>query len=366
MPHLSEIDLQKPSTTGRLSNNDILFGPQVPAIDRLKIISADDYEAVVNEWGNGFLVPLGKYVLVKRCSGAGDMGRDIIAVVSNETKEWDNYQCKHYDHPLAPGDVWIEIGKLLYYTFKEEYTVPRAYYFVAPQGIGPSLNLLLDKPTDLKSELYSVWDKKCKSAIVKNTAIEITDDFRKHIDSIDFSIFHGYEPQQFIEEHKSTTYHATRFGGGLKKRRQEAAKPPATPGSDELVYTHQLFEAYSDHKKQEIRDQNALKPFDDLNEHFTRQRESFYTADSLRQFSRDNLPEEVDYFEELKSEVYTGVIDVHGLPYQDGYERLLKTVIQAKAIQIGGNPLVDYINMKDREGICHHLANDKKLIWVKK
>jgi hypothetical protein len=132
-----------------------------------------------------------------------------------------------------------------------------------------------------------------------------------------------------------------------------------------MVYTKQLLEAYSDHKKSNIHDLPALDKFEDLREHFIRQRESYYYADSLRQFSRDNLPPEVDYFEDLKSEVYTGVVDVYSKDFIDGYERLIATVIQAKIIQINGNALTNYVKQNDREGICHHLANDNKLIWVK-
>jgi hypothetical protein len=33
------------------------------------------------------------------------------AYLRNGAGAGDNYQCKHYDHRLAPGDVWSEIAK---------------------------------------------------------------------------------------------------------------------------------------------------------------------------------------------------------------------------------------------------------------
>jgi len=338
----------------------------VPPIDRLKIISSADFESVVNEWGNGYLIPSGKYSACKKCSGGGDKGRDVMGVIDESSGAYDNYQCKHYDHPLAPSDIWIEIGKHIYYSFTGDIKISRAYYFVAPQGIGPLLNQRLENPEELKRECLVNWDKKCKDDIKKGVEISLDGPFKQFIAAFDFSIFKGYDPLRLIEEHKLTSYYAARFGGGLSRRRAEAPKPPDKIGDNEMTYTHQLFDAYSDHKKTAIRDINSLNAHEELKEHFIRQREGFYTADSLRQFSRDNLPIDTDYFEELKKDVHTGVIDVYNKTYQDGYERLQATIIQAKIIQITGNPLENYVLHKDREGICQHLANDKRLIWVKR
>jgi len=363
---LKSTEFPKPKFSDRLTNNDILFGDPVSPIDRLKIVSPEVFEEIIAEWGNGFLIQTGKYTACKKCSGAGDMGRDVISIINESLGTWDNYQCKHYDHPLMPSDIWIEIGKLVYYTFMKEYTLPEAYYFVAPQGIGPALNNFFENPAKLKNEFLNQWDAKCKNEITTTKSITLDDKLKRYINRIDFKIFKGYDPNKLIEEHKKTSYYAARFGGGLIKKRQDPQPPPKKIGKDEMVYTRQLFEAYSDHKKKEIKNAKELQKHRDLEDHFIRQRESFYTADALRQFSRDNLPEEIDYFEELKGEVHTGVIDVHNGAYGDGYRRLLATVIQAKNIQITASPLENYIQQKDREGICHHLANDNKLIWVRK
>ena len=94
---------------------EIRSGPPIVPIERIKLFSASDWEGFVNEWVSS----LDAYALVERASGPGDMGCDVIATLDPTLTDgpWDNYQCKHYDHPLAPSDIWIELAKLCYFTF---------------------------------------------------------------------------------------------------------------------------------------------------------------------------------------------------------------------------------------------------------
>jgi hypothetical protein len=362
---MESVTPDQPKSIGILSNADILFGTYVPAIDRLKIISSEAFEDIIREWIWGYLIKRKIYQDCKKCSGGGDKGRDVIAIADELNDVWDNYQCKHYDHPLAPTDIWLELGKFCYYTFTKEYSLPRAYFFMSPQGIGPKFNGLLEKPETLKSELLAKWDKECKSNITTGSDINLTEDLKEYISKLDFSIFKGCDPQRLINELKKTSYFAGRFGGGLIKPRTQPAVPTVV-ASQEMVYTRQLLDAYADHTKVKIEKLQDIEPLTELKEHFTRQRESFYSADALRQFSRDNLPPDVDYFEDLKDEVFTGVVDVCNKKYDDGYARVIATTVQAKNIQLNSSALNHYINQKDREGICHHLSNDNRLAWVKK
>nr|WP_248698855.1 ABC-three component system protein [Escherichia coli] len=41
-----------------------------------------------------------------------------------------------------------------------------------------------------------------------------------------------------------------------------------------------------------------------------------------------------------------------------------ETMKHATTIAVTSNPLVTSIKTQDRQGICHHLANDDRLIWV--
>jgi hypothetical protein len=112
----------------------------VPAIDLLRVFSPGQWEDFALEWAHSLK---SRYLRVERCGGAGDLGRDVVAFVSGD--EWHNFQCKHYKEPLQPNQVVLELGKLCYYVHERAFSAPSAYYFVAPQGAGNSLSLLLKK-----------------------------------------------------------------------------------------------------------------------------------------------------------------------------------------------------------------------------
>lgn len=155
-----------------LAADVVVSGPPVHPQDRVRLFSPHQWECFVQEWVDSLR---DEYELVERCGGAGDMGRDIIATVKGGNGAWDNYQCKHYEKALMPGDVWVELGKLAYYTLKGEYSYPRLYYFVAPQGAGPKLSNLLKKPHKLRDDLLANWDKECRAKITKTEVVECDD-----------------------------------------------------------------------------------------------------------------------------------------------------------------------------------------------
>lgn len=115
---------------GAVASADVVAaGLPIPPIERIRIFSAGQWEDFVLEWADSFR---DQYSIVERCGGSGDMGRDIIAFDKVDPVIWDNFQCKHYKAGLTPGDIWVELGKLVYYTYTKEYTYPRKYVFVAP------------------------------------------------------------------------------------------------------------------------------------------------------------------------------------------------------------------------------------------
>jgi hypothetical protein len=124
-----------------------LAGPPIEPLTRLLTYLAPEWEAFVDEWVSYCLKK--KYKKVLRFTGSGDRGIDIAGFADDKLLEgvWDNYQCKHYDHPLMPSDVWSEIGKVLWYSFQKHFAPPRAYYFVAPRGTGTTLTQYLANST---------------------------------------------------------------------------------------------------------------------------------------------------------------------------------------------------------------------------
>ena len=135
-----------------------------------------------------------RYSSVERYGGPGDMGIDIAGFIDGPDNDWDNYQCKHYDHALRPTDVWVELGKLAYYTYKLEFDWPRKYYFVAPYGAGTRLYKLLRDPEKLREGLINNWDQYCASKISGITDIRLVGPLEDHVRTADFGIFAAISP----------------------------------------------------------------------------------------------------------------------------------------------------------------------------
>lgn len=352
--------IPEPASSVTVASDTVVAGPPIPALDRIKLFSSSEWEDFVLEWADSLR---SKYASVERCGGAGDMGRDVVALVKDDGNTWDNFQCKHYDHALRPTDIWVELGKLVYYTHQGEFTYPRAYAFVAPQGAGTKLSNLLRKPERLKQGLKDNWASYCRSKITSTTGVELRGDLLEHLDALDFGIFSATSPLRIIDAHAKTRWHVARFGGGLPPR-PEVPSPPDVPDGREAGYIGQLWLAYGDHLQAEVTGVDDLGERDDLVEHLSDSRVQFFSAEALRAFSRDTLPPRE--FEKLQDEVHEGVRDEVRAQHPDGYARVVAVVKAARALQLTSHPLVSKLSVRDRGGICHQLANERKVAWVKK
>lgn len=353
------VPLPAPKAEVGVSADSVAAGLPIPPIERIRIFSPAQWEDFVLEWADSLHAIYG---LAERCGGAGDMGRDIVAYDKAEPTVWDNYQCKHYKSGLTPSEIWVELGKLVYYTYRKEYTYPRRYVFVAPQGAGTTLSNLLKKPKPLKAQLIQNWHKHCRTGITSTAVVELDADLQAHLDSLDFSIFEAIPPLRLIDQHAKTRWYAARFGGGLPAR-PVMEPPPEAVAEHEVNYVRELLDAYGDHLKLHLAIVDDLAPHDDLHEHFNDSRLEFYSAESLRAFSRDTLPP--GSFEQLQTEVHGGIKDEFRGVHSDAYRRVLAVVKTARLLPITNHPLKDRLSLLDKGGICHQLANDKKVRWVK-
>lgn len=350
-----------PSRSGKLTNQQILLGQRHDPIEVLKIYTADEWEQFIREWADNLRE---RYTQVRRASGAGDKGRDVIGYVEavNSGGPWDNFQCKHYDHALYPSDIWKELAKLCYYTFEKKYSVPRAYYFAAPQGVGPEVLGLLENPENLRSGLIANWEKG-NLLTISRKEIRLERELREYVVAFDFGIVQDLPPSKIIEEHRQTRFFAARFGGGLVRLPPDKADVPVEIAEHESRYVEQLLNAYGDHLSSYLATPADLLAHPKLKKHFDRQRTHFYLAELLRNFTRDNIPED-GCFERLQEAIYDGVVDTAEGDYADGFERLKKTIEVARAIQIDSHPLKECLEGYHRSGVCHQLANASRLTWV--
>lgn len=338
-----------------------VVGPQIPPQQRIQLYSDEEWEALIEEWA--FYCLKKQYKKVQRAGGAGDRGIDIAGFAEKKMLQgvWDTYQCKHYDHALYPTDAWPEIGKILWYSFNREYTVPRGYFFVAPRGIGTTLASLLSGSGKLKKLLIENWDKCCRAAITDKQEIALEGEFLAYVNAFDFSIFGSKSSLEIIEQYRKCPLYAVRFGGGLPARADPGA-PPEEIAPVESRYVGHLLRAYADHTKAPVADIAALKSWAHLKDHFGRQRVAFYHAESLRVFARDSVPHGT--FESLQDEIHAGVVDTCASSHPDGYQRVCAVVKEARNLPLTSNVLITRAKVQDREGICHQLANEDRLKWT--
>lgn len=361
------IEIQAPEYNFQLTNQQLIMGTISPPIEKLKMFSDKQFEDCVKEWAIGYLSHA--YNKVYKCGGAGDMGRDVIGYVNygadKENLIWDNYQCKHYKSPLNASNIWVEIGKLCYFTYIRAFTVPRKYFFVCPMGVSRSLHDLLNDKEEFKKQFIEQWDNHCKNKITSTKAIILDSKLLAHINKIDFHIFMYLDPDELIAQHRQTPYYAYRFGGGLHKPRPKPKTPPSDVQDNELVYTKKLFEAYQDNLKSNIQNERDLESYKSHSRHFQRQRIHFYQAESLMRFERDTIPPNVNAFEELKDELFYGIIDTLESEYTDSFERVKAVTEKARLLSLtNNNPLSPVLTKNDQHGMCHHLVNDERIDWV--
>jgi len=315
------------ATLGAADPLEMRSGPSIPPIERIKIFSDTEWEACVDEWTSS----LSDYRLVERTGGAGDMGCDVVATVNPmvENGPWDNFQCKHYDHPLAPSDIWLELAKLCYFTHIGAYTMPRRYFFVAPRGVGTKLMRLLKNPVELKAGLIAEWPDKCAKYLTATTQVPLEGALLDHVNVLDFGRIGHLPPLKLIEGHMATRFFAVRFGLGLPAR-APSPMPPDDIDFGESRYVAQLLEAYGDNLQATVTAPAGLTARHAT--HFKRAREHFYCAEALRNFSRDTLPKGA--FENLQDQIHDGIVDVAESDHACGLTRVNATIAQATALSL--------------------------------
>ena len=353
-------DLAPSPETDCYSAANVVSGIPIPKSRRVELFSPDAWEEFTEEWASSQKADFAKIV---RFAGAGDMGLDIVGFIGGDTfaSGWDNFQCKHYDAALTISRVAVEIGKAIYYSYRGEYPPPRKYFFVAPKGIGTSLEKLFAAPEKLKTEVKTHWAKRCESEITGTQTIPLSGDFAIFFESFDFSIFSSKSVVELIEGHAETTFHAVRFGGGLPPRPLPGS-PPEAIADVESRYVRQLLDAYEQQSGVQYADVAALGS-SSLAQNFRRQRERFYHAEALRNFSRDTVPDGT--FDALQDEIFHGVIDSCDASHENGFARMSAAVAQAATVSLTSNALASVTKTQDKQGICHQLANIDRLVWVK-
>ena len=324
----------------------------------------DEWEEFVREWAEyGALQQ--KYHKVRKLGKANDKGRDVVGYLDDtDDSDWDNYQCKHYDHPLMPSDIWVELGKLCYYTWHGDYKIPRAYYFVAPRGVGTTLHDLLMKPQEIRDQLIANWAEKCEKGISRKAKVPLSDSLKQYVETFDFRIVKYLEPSEVIEQYKQTGFYYIKFGGlPLKAPDPNELIPPPDIATEETRYVEQLLEAYSDREKKKLAKVDDLGAYPKLRRHFDSSREDFYIAEALYRTSRDASVCGCDYDGAVR-QIHKAVQNTLDRDHANGYDRLTATTDMAQTVSLHAHVLADHLTPDHKRGMCHQLANKDEISWI--
>jgi hypothetical protein len=355
------IGIPEPTPTPMVLLAPPMQGAPVPTPRHyLHFYSDQEWEEFTVEWVRALGDP---YVLVTRMGGAGDRGADVAACLTSAGTGgvWHCFQCKHYVNALQPADVWPEIAKIFLAVVQGTYALPTRYVFVAPK-IGPTLTRLLAAPARLKAEFFKVWDKADSPLGAGWTAAD-----RAAVEALarstDFSMFEPVDIEFILKLHAGTPHHARRFLTPLKARPAVSA-PPAEQAGNEALYIQKLLAAYNQKYGLSLATLAEAREHLKTKKHLTRQREAFFSAESLRVFARDSVP--VETYTAIEDDLYNAVVEVEERDYDTGFQRL-DAVLDAAVGHTpnAGNVLAPIITVADRKGLCHHLANDDRLTWCK-
>jgi hypothetical protein len=350
------VDLQPPVLVPQPNLRAPDLAPQV----RVRTYDDEEWENFIREWVTAFK---SAYVQIKRFGGAGDRGADVAAFKTSGglAGAWDCFQAKHYGAPLAYSDIAPEILKILLAVLDGHCVFPDTYQFLAPRGCSTQLNQLLSNAARLKERFCSDIEDP-KKLLGGSLSTEERDQVLNLAGATDFSRFKSVEVVDAIEQHRSTPFHVARFGVPLADR-PASSSPPENPADHESRYLGQLLEVYDERLGPSSVIQDSEVP-EQFSEHYQRQREAFYKAESLRLFARGAVPPGT--FELLQSDIYDGVIDVVEDHHENGWSRVSKTLSHVSTLDLQHHTLVQIADLGDRKGICHQLANIDRLVWVKK
>lgn len=327
----------------------------------LEAMDEDTYEELVTSWA--FLCLKGKYIDVYQIGGAGDHGIDILAKTSDT--ESDIYQCKHYASALSASVVLPEICKILYFIYLKQISMPQNYYFVAPRSLNASMLKLISNPSSLREEVLNKWEK-YSPKISDKLDTTLTEDLKLFVQTFDYNKFQVISPDRFLELLRENKILYYQYFGVRRENIQRIKTPtPEEVQCKESTYITHLVDAYNSvNENSEITTENISST--SFRSHFSRARDCYWLAESLRKMSMENTPGDEDEFEEFKADMEFHVADTYEQEFSNGLERNRAVIADSKTFSPKADRIISgEISSGEKIGACYHLSNDNKLIWVK-
>lgn len=361
----------------RITNPADLSGMALRAEQILSHVSADEWEEIIRDWV-GSAEP--SYHKLSKPGSTGDRGVDVAAFCDEEgySGAWEAYQGKNYQEGLVFSDVFPEMVKLVDAlvegdTFKKP---PIKYAFVSRKGVKTSLQHLLDDPGGIKTPFINELKKHINKAkqnakdgeeaknihqiSKKKYTLKQLQDVKTYAEKIlDFSIFRFYDAADILGGKGQEWYFVSKYQTKLER----AVGPLRLKDTKQGLYLEKLVDVFKEQDKS-CKDVASVEIHPEYCVEFQENRDSFYSAEVLRKSVEDSVPPNT--YDHLKEQIYMGVIPTARGTYKSGLKRLRKVHKKAYQMHLTGLDLIiPIMNPLDRLGICHQLANEDKLTWVK-
>jgi hypothetical protein len=314
-------------------------------------------EAFVSDW---LANRTRDYYSHERWSAAGDMGRDVVGYLTSRRHEgeWHNYQCKQLLVRLSETAAFVELGKIFMHAANGEYTLPGAYFFVAPRGVVRNVQGFIAHPERFRQAFIDRWDPVIGPRLIANATVPLKDEIRNAILSFDFERVYSFDAVRLVDDPfaKPVLVHWFNDDPGPAP----VGVAPPTLQSEEAVYVGQLVDLYAQRSGETFSGPDDVLRHMDWGTHLRNQRTRFFEAAEFDRYYRDSTPP--DYLKTFKDELYHGVADIYGDEHKDGLERVTKVLAQAASVLPSG-VLGRHARVPVKQGVCHHFANEGRLVW---
>lgn len=314
-------------------------------------------EALVSDW-LGYRIK--DYHSRQRWSGPGDLGRDVVGYVTaaRHEGEWDNFQCKQLSTRLTEPASLLELAKIFMHSANGEYRLPRAYYFIAPQGLTRPAKSLIAHPERFRQAFIDRWDTELAGLLVENASIPLSDSIRAAIAAFDFKQVHAMDSVALADDPYMKPVLVNWFGADPGASPVGAAPEDIQPL--EAAYVGQLIGLYGERAGATFAGPDDVLKHPDWGPHFRNQRTRYFEAAEFDRYYRDSTPPE--FLVAFKNDIYHGVVDVYSDGHKDGLERVIKVMGQAANVQPSG-VLGKHARVPVKQGTCHHFANEGRMPW---
>lgn len=324
-------------------------------VKAVRAYDSTEWEIFISEWQKG----LQGYFAVKRLGGSGDHGRDVIGLCGPEACQgvWDNFQCKHYETPLATPKACEDAGKIIFHAFQKEFAPPRKCIFVAPRGPTTELRDMLLNPDKFREEILATWNTRVARHVVTGETYKLAGVLETYVQNYNFTSFGYATLDEILDDHRKTAYWASRFGGQLPP--PPPGQTPDTIAATETVYVAKLLDVYAEITSEPISTAADLSSHPEWSEDLQRQRIRFYDAEAFMAHYRDQT--EPGTIEDFADQIFDAIEPSLGA-LGSGHVRLtaaLTTAAQATPASV----LAPQAKVRVKQGVCHQLANADRVTW---